>query len=360
MEYMLTGQAKMPKDKNNKPGIPQSDWKLLLYGAKAIMERYPQKLICSSVDWCGLQRSQCLPHTYSQESWSQKNFLSAPKAVLEINLLPEWDKRNRQRAMKSTRFFCIKAPKRPLDDNNDCLLSRLQKRKSETFGFFFFLSFFPLSLTSICSPLLGYDKTLISNLYDVTWFCALYFAIFCFILPLWVAPTFWVTYSWVLPNTYPPSHSFAPIPAPSPLVLPLLLSPLLVKILATDLLILRLPVTQLTIFVWPEPAILHLLCIVHTVLWPIFFFPFSTSDIWCIQVQQTALPHHTANIQGFLWPLFLLKRSLLHHVQLRADKIGMRIFLKRSIALGLCCSFSRGYRSHCGGFLSHVSGFDAT
>lgn len=184
------------------------------------------------------------------------------------------------------------------------------------------------------------------------------FCHFCFILPLWVTATFgWSPPEFIQVGLHLLGHSFAPIPATSPLFLPFLLFLLLVKILATFLLLFRLLVTLLAIFVRPEPAILHLLC---TVLWPFFFSPFSISDIWCIGVQQTALPYHTTNIQGFLWPLFLLKRSPLHHVQLWADKIGRHLFLGRSLALDLCRSLSRGYRSHSSWFLIHVSGFDAT
>ena len=182
---------------------------------------------------------------------------------------------------------------------------------------------------------------------DVTWFSP-------FILPflLCLAVMSDCDFEWSPPEFIQAGlhllgHSFAPIPAPSPLLLPFLLFSSLVKILAAVLLLFRFASNSASHFrsAWA----CHLTPSVYSSLTIFLLSSLHLRHlVYKCSTDFSVPPHHQHS--GVSMAFILAKRSPLHHVQLWADKIGMRISLERSLALGLCRSFPGNIEATTAGF----------
>ena len=113
MECVLTGQARMPKDKLNNQEFRKAIEKY--YGAKVIMDGIP-KTHCSLVGWCDssdVKASHIVPRILNSEELA--HLYGVGEVVFECPIgltfcLNETKKLTA--AMKSTRVLCIKAPRR--------------------------------------------------------------------------------------------------------------------------------------------------------------------------------------------------------------------------------------------------------
>lgn len=128
----------MPKDRLNNQEFRQAIEKY--YGAKAIMDGIP-KTHCSLVGWCDssdVKASHIVPRILKSEELAHlygvgEVVLECPKSGIGLTFCLNETKKLTA-AMKSTRVFCIKAPRRLSNDTRAAILP-IPGENSETLGF---------------------------------------------------------------------------------------------------------------------------------------------------------------------------------------------------------------------------------